>query len=86
LSIFKVVVLNTSEESREAIRVASLKKLESPYTAVKLLNSLKGLYTLKELEKILEINSHILWRYTALINIPEKKTLQKIIEKYLKII
>jgi len=64
--------------------VANSRKLKSPYMTVKLLNSLKGFYTLKELEKILGINSHILWRYTALINIPEKKTSNKIIGKTLE--
>lgn len=57
-------------------------KLEKkPYLVVKLLSSLKGFYTFKELEEELDMPAQMLWRYTNLMNIPEKRTATKILEK-----
>lgn len=50
---------------------------------VKLLNSLKGFYTFKELESKVGIPSQVLWRYTSLTNIPEKVTSRKLVERIL---
>ncbi len=58
-----------------------LNKEFSPYVTVRLLNALKGFYTFRKLEELLGIPSQVLWRYTSLINIPEKNTAEKIIKK-----
>ncbi|ABM80581.1 hypothetical protein [Hyperthermus butylicus] len=46
-----------------------------------LLRILKFFYSFKELEKMLNIPSQVLWRYTTLRVTPEKETAQKIIAK-----
>lgn len=56
-------------------------RLESPYVSVRLLSSLKGFFTLKELESKLGIPYQVIWRYISLKNTPEKNTARKIIEK-----
>lgn len=56
-------------------------RLESPYISVRLLSSLKGFFTLKELESKLGIPYQVIWRYISLKNTPEKNTARKIIER-----
>ncbi|RDD53085.1 MAG: hypothetical protein BA066_06260 [Candidatus Korarchaeota archaeon NZ13-K] len=56
-------------------------RLESPYVSVRLLSSLKGFFTLKELESKLGIPYQVIWRYISLKNTPEKTTARKIIER-----
>jgi len=53
---------------------------ESSYVAVKLLCSLKEVYTFKELEELLGIPAQALWRYTSFSHFPERQTSRKIIE------
>lgn len=60
-------------------------RLESPYVSVRLLSSLKGFFTLKELESKLEIPYQVIWRYISLKNTPEKTTAKKIIERIEKL-
>ena len=60
------------------------RRTDTPYMIVKLLNSLKGFYTFKELEEKVGIPSQILWRYTSLTHIPEKGTSWKIVKKVLE--
>ena len=57
------------------------RRLESPYIVVRILNSLKGFYTFKELEEKTGIPFQVLWRYTSLTSIPEKRTAKRIIDK-----
>lgn len=56
-------------------------RLESPYVSVRLLSSLKGFFTLKELESKLDIPYQVIWRYISLKNTPEKTTAKRIIER-----
>jgi len=56
-------------------------RLESPYISVRLLSSLKGFFTLKELESKLGIPYQVIWRYISLKSTPEKTTARKIIER-----
>ena len=53
---------------------------ESSYVAVKLLCSLKEVYTFKELEELLGIPAQALWRYTSFSHFPERQTSRRIIE------
>ncbi len=56
-------------------------RLESPYVSIRLLSSLKGFFTFKELEDMLGIPYQVIWRYISLKNTPEKPTARKIISK-----
>jgi adenine phosphoribosyltransferase len=53
---------------------------ESSYIVAKLLNSLKEVYTFKELEEILDMPSQLLWRYTTFSQFPERQTAKKILD------
>lgn len=54
-------------------------EMESPYVSVRLLRSLKGFFTLKELESMLNIPYQVIWRYISFKNMPERATARKII-------
>lgn len=59
--------------------MSKMMDMESPYISVRLLRSLKGFFTLKELETMLKMPYQVIWRYISLKNTPEKITARKII-------
>ncbi len=59
-------------------------KYSSTLIAVKLLNAIKGFFTFKELENILNISTQMLWRYTRFQTLPERDTASKIIDRIKK--
>lgn len=50
---------------------------------VQLLVSLKNFYTFKDLEQILGVPQHTLWKYTSLNMMPEEQTAKRIFDKIL---
>ena len=51
------------------------------YTLFKLLRALRGLYSFRELEKLLATPYQVLWRYTTLTSIPEEKSIAKLFSR-----